>query len=267
MGSYAVTKIAQNPVRHKLHNGQPAVGTWHTLCSPVACELIAALGWDWVVVDAQHSPVGFDTMVNCFRAIQLGGSIPMARVPWNDTIWMQRTLDAGALGLVIPMVNTVADAVHAVANCQYATRGIRSFTSGRTAPYMDAEGEYTDWANANVAVIPMIETVEAVRNAEAILSVEGVDGCFIGPRDLGLSMGITPREMGPGTEHEALMLSVLAAGKKVGTAVGKHCADAKEVNERIAQGFQFLALASDQAFMMAEAKVQFAQVKTQATRL
>jgi 4-hydroxy-2-oxoheptanedioate aldolase len=190
----------------------------------------------------------------------------MARVPWNDTIWMQRTLDAGALGLVIPMVNTVADAVHAVANCQYATRGIRSFTSGRTAPYVDAVGEYTDWANANVAVIPMIETVEAVKNAEDILAVEGVDGCFIGPRDLGLSMGITPREMGPGTEHEAMMLSVLAAGKKVGTAVGKHCSSAQEVNERIAQGFQFLALASDQAFMMAEAKAQFVQVKSLAGR-
>ena len=261
MESYALTRIAQNPVRFKLHHGQPSVGTWHALCSPVACELMAAIGWDWIVVDVQHSPVGFDTMVNCFRAIQLGGSIPMARVPWNDTIWMQRTLDAGALGLVIPMVNNVADAENAVANCRYATRGIRSYTSGRTGSYVDAPGEYTDWANANVAVIPMIETVEAVKNAEAILAVEGVDGCFIGPRDLGLSMGITPREMGPGTEHEAMMLSVLAAGKKVGTAVGKHCNSAQEVNERIAQGFQFLALASDQAFMLAEAKAQFGQVK------
>lgn len=261
MPSYARVPISENPVRAKLHQGMPCVGTWHTLCSPVVCEVLAALGWDWVVVDAQHSPVGFETMVDCFRAIQLGGSVPMARVPWNDTIWMQRTLDAGALGLVVPMVNTVADAEFAVSNCRYATRGIRSYTSGRTGLYAASEGEYTDWANANVAVIPMIETVEAVRNAEAILSVEGVDGCFIGPRDLALSMGITPREMGPGSEHEGLIQSVLAAGRKVGTAVGKHCFSADEVNERIAQGFQFLALSSDQAFMMSEAKAQFAQVR------
>ncbi|NLG27397.1 MAG: aldolase, partial [Chloroflexi bacterium] len=212
MSSYTRAPISENPVRARLHEDQPCVGTWHTFCSPVVCEALATVGWDWIVVDAQHSPVGFDTMVNCFRAIQLGGSIPMARVPWNDTIWMQRTLDAGALGLVVPMVNTAADAEFAVSNCRYATRGIRSYTSGRTGPYVESDGEYTDWANANVAVIPMIETVEAVRNAEAILSVEGVDGCFIGPRDLALSMGITPREIGPGSEHEAMMLSVLAAG-------------------------------------------------------
>ncbi len=263
MGGIGSNKIAQNPVKYNLHHGLPAVGTWLTLCSPVSAELMARVGWDWLVVDVQHSPVGFDTMVNSFRAAQLGGAVPMARVPWNDIIWMQRILDAGALGLVIPMVNSEEDAVRAVANTKYGGRGIRSFTSGRISSYADTGNypDYTDWANDNIAVIPMIETVQAVKNAEAILSVEGVDGCFIGPRDLAISMGIRNSETGPGTEHEAMMLSVLAAGKKVGTAVGKHCNDANEVNERIAQGFQFLALNSDSGMMIKAATEQYKQVR------
>ena len=110
MGGIGINKFATNPVTDKLRSGQPAVGTWLSLCSPVAAEGLAHIGWDWLVVDVEHSPVGFDTMVNCFRAIQLGGAVPMARVPWNDTIWIQRTLDAGALGLVVPMVNTAEQA-------------------------------------------------------------------------------------------------------------------------------------------------------------
>ena len=258
MSGIGINKIAVNPVKYKLHHGLPAVGSWLSLCSPVSAELMAHVGWDWLVVDAEHSPVGFETMVNCFRAVQLGGAAPMARVPWNDTVWIQRTLDAGALGLVVPMVNSVEAARQAVANMKYATQGQRSYGGSRVADYV--EGDYRAWAQDNITVIVMIETIEAVDQAEDILSVDGVDGCFIGPSDLALSMGLTPADGGPGTEHEAAIQRVLAAGKKVGTAVGKHCQDAGEVNARIEQGFQFLALASDARFMVKEAKAQFGQL-------
>ena len=161
MSSLGRTMITTNPVTDKLRNGQPAVGTWLTLCSPVAAEAMAHVGWDWLVVDAEHSPVGFETMVNCFRAAQLGGAIPMARVPWNDTVWIQRTLDAGALGLVVPMVNSAEDAKAVVSNMKYATRGQRSFGGSRVAPYI--EGEYRTWADENLAVIVMIETISSCR--------------------------------------------------------------------------------------------------------
>ncbi|MCD6518432.1 MAG: 2-dehydro-3-deoxyglucarate aldolase [Anaerolineae bacterium] len=253
-------KIVRNPVKYKLTHGLPAVGTWLSLCSPVAAELMAHVGWDWLVVDAEHSPVGFETMVNSFRAIQLGGAVPMARVPWNDTVWIQRTLDAGAFGLVVPMVNSAEEAQKAVANMKYATQGIRSYGGSRAARYID--GDYRLWAQENITVIVMIETIQAVERAEEILSVDGVDGCFIGPSDLALSMGLDPAtDIGPGTEHEAAIMRVLEAGKKVGTAVGKHCYDAEEVNQRIAQGFQFLALASDARFMLKEAGLQFGQLR------
>ncbi|HEY8450234.1 MAG TPA: aldolase/citrate lyase family protein [Bacillota bacterium] len=248
-------KLTTNPVTDKLRAGQPTVGSWLSLCSPVAAETMAHIGWDWLTVDVEHSPVGFETMVNCFRAIQLGGAVPLARVPWNDTIWIQRTLDAGALGLVVPMVNSAEDARQVVANMRYATKGQRSFGGSRVVPYID--GDYRTWADANLAVIVMIETIQAVERAEEILAVDGVVGCFIGPHDLALSMGISPKETGPGTAHEEAMLSVLAAAKKTGKAAGKHCYNAAELSTRIGQGFQFLALASDAAFMAQAAHAAF----------
>ena len=253
MSGIGINKIVTNPVTDKLRSGQPSVGAWLSLCSPAAAESMARVGWDWLVVDAEHSPVGFDTMVNCFRAIQLGGAVPMARVPWNDTVWIQRTLDAGALGLVVPMVNTVEDAKKAVSNMKYATKGIRSSGGSRVASYID--GNYRTWIDENLAIIVMIETVEAVENAEAIMSVEGVEGCFIGPSDLALSM--EAKDTGPGTEHEAAIMEVLKVAKKVGTAAGKHCSSSKEVNMRIAQGFQFLALSSDSGLMGKAAREEF----------
>lgn len=242
-----------NPVTDKLRSGLPAVGTWLSLCSPVAAESMARVGWDWLVVDVQHSHVGFDTMVNCFRATQLGGAVPMARVPWNDTVWIQRTLDAGALGLVVPMVNTVDEAAKVVANMKYSTRGYRSWGGSRVAAYVD--GDYRTWTEDNLAIMVIIETVQAAENADAILSVEGVTGCFIGPSDLALSM--ETQETGPGTEHEAVIQEVLQAAIRVGKAPGKHCANAAEVSQRIAEGFQFLACASDSRFMSKAATAAF----------
>ncbi len=258
MSSFGRSTITTNPVTDKLRSGQPAVGSWLTLCSPVAAESMAQVGWDWLVVDVEHSPVGFETMVHCFRAIQLGGAVPLARVPCNDTVWIQRTLDAGALGLVVPMVNSVQDAQSAVANMRYATKGQRSYGTSRVAPYIN--GDYRTWADQHLAVIVMIETIQAVEQAESILAVDGVVGCFIGPNDLALSMGLTQKDMGPGTEHEAAMLHVLDAAKGTGKAAGKHCFSAAEVSTRIGQGFQFLALASDGVFLNKAAQAEFGAI-------
>lgn len=255
--SIGMNKFATNPVTDKLRNGQPAVGSWLSLCSPAAAENMAHIGWDWLVVDVEHSPVGFDTMVNCFRAVQLGGAVPMARVPWNNTVWIQRTLDAGALGLVVPMINSPEEAAFAVANMKYATKGIRSFGGSRVAAYIDG-GNYREWTDDNLAIIVMIETIQAVEQAEAILSVDGVVGCFIGPADLALSMEV--KEQGPETEHEAAIQEVLRASKAAGKAAGKHCFSGAEVSQRIAEGFQFLALSSDAGLMGKAAREEFAAI-------
>ena len=259
MAGLARVCIRTNPLTDKLRAGQAGIGCWLTLCSPVVAESMAQMGFDWLVMDAEHSPLGFETMVNCFRAIQLGGAVPMARVPWNDTIWIQRTLDAGALGIVVPMVNIRADAEHVVDNMRYATRGMRSYGSSRVAPYID--GDYRTWTEDNLAVIVMIETATAVENCEAIMSVDGVVGCYIGPSDLALSMGITFEECGPGTEHEAAMMEVLRACKATGTAAGKQCVSGAEVTQRIREGFQFLGLSSDADLLAQAAREELADVE------
>jgi 4-hydroxy-2-oxoheptanedioate aldolase len=252
------TILDRNPVTEKLRRGDASVGTWLSLCSPSAAETLALVGWDWLVVDIEHSPVGFETITGCFRAAQLGGSVPMARVPWNDTVWIQRTLDAGALGLVVPMVNTPDDARAAVANMRYATKGQRSWGSSRVAPYV--AGDYQSWADDQLTIIVMIETIAAVEDAEAILAVDGVTGCLVGPNDLALSMGLARADVGPGTRHEAAVMAVLAAARNTGKAAGKHCVDAAETSRRIEEGFQFLAVASDTAFMESAARATFAAI-------
>ena len=257
MTGIGITKITQNPVAHSLRNGLPSIGTWLSLGSPIAAESLAHAGWDWLLVDMQHSLASFDTMVECFRAAQLGGAAPIARVPWTDTIWIQRTLDAGALGILAPMVNTAADAEFVVQNTKYGPDGIRSFMRGRIAPYLD--GDFRTWSDDNIAVLVMIETVEAVKNAEAILSVKGVDCGFVGPSDLALSMGRNVKT-GPGSEHEAMIQAALGAGKKVGRAMGIKCNN-EDGPQRVVEGFQFIGVASDQAFMVKESVAQLKPIR------
>ena len=150
------------------------------------------------------------------------------------------------------MVNSAADAEFVVSNTKYGPAGIRSFMRGRLAPYLD--GDFRTWSDENIAVLVMIETVEAVKNAEAILSVEGVDCGFVGPSDLSLSMGRSV-PTGPGTEHEAMIAAALAAGKKVGRAMGIKCNN-EDGPQRLQQGFQLIGVASDQAFMVKESVAQ-----------
>ena len=256
MSALGITRISRNPVKYNLSHGLPSVGTWISTCSPVVAESLATVGWEWLLVDVQHSLASFDTMVECLRATQLGGAVPFVRVPWLDPIWIQRSLDAGALGILVPMVNSADDAATVVSHTKYGPRGVRSFMRGRIAPYL--EGDYRQWADDNIAVTVMIETVEAVHNAEAILSVEGIDCGFVGPSDLALSMGAT--KTGPGSEHEAMIQSVLATAKKLGKAVGIKCNN-EETQQRLDEGFQFIGVASDLMFLMKESANQFKRLK------
>ena len=250
------TIIESNVVLDKLRRGEPSVGTWISLGSPISAELQAQVGWDWLLVDTEHSPVGFDAMVNCFRAAQLGGCAPFARVPWNDTIWIQRTLDSGAMGLVVPMVSTRQEAEFAVSNTRYAPAGMRSFGGSRLAAYTGRD--YRQWVEDNLAVVVQIETAEAVDNLSDIVAVPGIDACYIGTSDLMLSFGLS--EMGPDTEHEKVVQQVLAVCRDAGMPCGAWCNTGAEVARRIAEGFQFLNCGGDAGHMRAGAAADFAAI-------
>jgi 4-hydroxy-2-oxoheptanedioate aldolase len=260
MDGLGKTMIKTNPVKDKLKKGDPSIGLWLTLGSPVAAEAQAHVGWDWLLVDNEHSQFGYDAMVNCFRAIQLGGGVPFARTPWNDTISIQRTLDAGAMGLVIPMVNNKKDAEFAVDNTIFGPKGSRSFGGSRLEDYVDG-GDYLKWCEDNLVIVVQIETVEAVEKIDEIASVPGITACYIGPADLMLSMGYTDfKDMAPGSKHDEAMVHVAESCKKIGVASGCFGFDAENTNYRISEGFQFVNCGADSDHMLAASNAAFGEL-------
>ena len=259
-----------NTVRKLMSEGKPTVGLWINMPSVVGAEALASVGWDWLTLDVEHGCMDYETQQNLFIAIGANGTMPLARIPENDTAVIKRTLDAGAYGVVVPMVCTAEEAKRAASACRYPPAGVRSAGGGRWRYW--AGPDYLEHANNHILCIVMIEHIDAVARAEEILSVEGVDSCFIGPSDLSWSMGLNGKR---DERHEAAIQQVLAAGKKVGTPVGLHCMSAQEVCKRMEQGFQFLACQNDASFMMsgvnaafrtvAEGKAALAERKTPVT--
>ena len=237
--------IRENSAKRLLQSGQPAVGIWMSLPSVTSAEALATVGWDWLTLDVEHAAFNLETQQALFIAIASQGCVPLARIAANDTTIIKQTLDAGAMGVVVPMVCSAEEARHAALACRYPPDGVRSAGGGRWR-----YGYGADWqprANDETLCIVMIEHHTAVDRAEEILATEGVDACFIGPNDLSWSMGLKGRR---DETHAAALLRVRDAGKKVGKPVGLHCGSPEEVLQRIEQGFQFLACQNEMAFMM-----------------
>ena len=244
-----------NTVKKKLRQGEAAVGTWLNLGSPLAAEYMAHVGWDWLVVDTEHSAVDIATTAEMFRAVSTTDTIPMARVVGNDPLEIKRLLDAGALGLVIPMVNSGAEAEAAVKAMKYPPEGSRSAGGGRARLYGQ---DYTQEANEEIAVIMQVEHIQGVQNIREILAVPGVDVCFIGPNDLSRSMGC---RMGA-PEHEEAIQEILRAALDAGIPPGIHCWSASDVLRRLEQGFRFMAIGSDADMLFAAARERLEALKS-----
>jgi len=243
-----------NHVRRRLAAGEASVGTWLSLPSPEAAEFVARLGFDWLVADAEHSAIDVRTQAQMFAAMAATPIAPMVRVPWNDPAHIKRALDAGAWGIVVPMVKTRDEAERAVAAARYPPTGERSVGGGRTGlSFAASGGEYYRGADDEILVVIQIEHIAGVEAADEILSVPGVDACFIGPNDLAASMG---RGLGVPLESDDPPLveaidRIRQACDRHGVAPGIHCSDAAGVNRRLAEGFRFLAMASELRYMLA----------------
>ena len=247
--------MKRNPVKAALKAGQPQVGTWLSLGSMYASRVLARVGFPWLTVDMEHSPIGIEQAANLFGAIAEAGCVPLARVPRGTHENIKRVLDAGAWGIVVPMVNTVEEARVAIAAAKYPPVGNRSIGGGLHALNFDATaGDYYKRANDEILVVLQTESPLGVQNAEAIYSLPGVDAIFVGPNDLTFNMK-TPDGVDPTPDQlEAMLQRVLAAGKKVGTPVGLHVQTIDDVKKRIEQGWQFLAIGSELRFMTGEAQ-------------
>ena len=252
-----------NHVRRRLAAGEPSIGTWLSLPSPEAAEYVSRLGFDWLVVDTEHNPIDIRTLAQMFAAMAASSTAPMVRIPWNSAENFKRVLDAGAWGVVVPMVNSREEAEQAVSAARYYPDGTRSVGGGRFPMSFDAGAEeYFRNANDQILVVLQIEHIQGVENADAILSVPGVDACFIGPNDLAASMGMglgVPLESDDPRLVEAIA-EIRNACVRNGVAPGIHTSGAAGVNQRIAEGFQFCALASELRYMLSGLRADLAEL-------
>jgi len=243
-----------NPVKAALREGKPQVGTWVSIGDEFATRYMARVGFPWLTVDCEHGPIGWTKAARLFGCISDAGCVPLARVPRGDHDLIKRVLDGGAMGIVVPMVNTVEEARIAIAAAKYPPVGNRSVGGGLHSLNFDTNPvEYYRRANDEILVILQTESPEGVDNAEEIYSLPGVDAIFVGPNDLRFQMKKQGRPDPTPEQHEAMMQRVLAAGKKVGTPVGTHEQSTDAIEKRIKEGWQMLALGSELQMMMSKA--------------
>ena len=245
--------MANNKVKKLWQSGSAAVNGWLAIPSGFAAETMAQAGWDSVTVDLQHGVQDYMSMVQCFQAMQVHPALPMVRVPWNEPGIIGKVLDAGAYGVICPMVNTVEEAKALVSYCRYPPAGTRSNGPIRAGIYGVSTG-YQKTANEEVLCIPMIETAQAVENLGAILDVPGIDAVYIGPSDLGFSMGLVPildRE-----EPEILRIydKIVGETSKRGLAAGVHCGSAAYAKRAMGMGFKLVTISNDSGLLLAAAK-------------
>ncbi len=229
----------QNRALHKMRDGSPITICWLVSGSPLLAEAAARLGFDAVLIDTQHGYWPREALINALQVIGSSDSVPLVRVLRNEPHIIGQALDYGALGVIVPLVNTAAGAEAAAHAARYPPAGIRSAGGVRLAYWGD---DHIPDANDEIMVVVMIETREAVANAEAIAGVPGVDCLMIGPGDLALSLGCFGDR---NEEHATAIQHVIEAGRAAGVAVGMACSGPEEAIRRAEQGMLFLASGSD----------------------
>jgi 2-keto-3-deoxy-L-rhamnonate aldolase RhmA len=244
-----------------LKTDKPVLGSWCQIGHPANAEILAKSGFEWMALDCEHGETEDADIGNFCRAVNPYGCIPMVRVKENAIIPIRRALDLGAMGVIVPLVNNAEDAAKAVAAAKYPTEGIRGFAFHRGNNWGVDFDEYVAKANDQIAVIVMIESREAVDNIDEILSVDGVDGVFIGPYDMSGSYGIIGQTQN--TIIKDACLKVAAACKKHGKVAGQHIVipTSENVDSAIQQGFSLLALGMDTVFLANGAKQALEMVK------
>ena len=230
-----------NSLRERWAAGQTTLGGWLTLPSVIAAEATARAGFDYVCADLQHGVLDYADSVGLFQAVLLAGSTPIARVPWNEPGIVGKVLDAGAEGVIVPMVNSAEQAAAAVRAARYPPLGARSY--GPTAAG-SRSSDYATAANDVIAVIPMIETAEALGNLDDILSVPGVDAVYVGPADLSLSLGLPPGNNDDATVFCEALDAIVAGCHRHGTIPCIH-ATGSLTARRLEQGFAMVTVTSD----------------------
>lgn len=230
-----------------LLRGETCRGVWVGIPSPFSVRLLARLPVDWLLIDAEHAPVDAQTLNLMVSAIaEARGPAPIVRVPQASLENIKRALDAGAYGVLVPMVNTPEEAAQVVAWSRFPPQGQRSFGSAYAGLSFDLSmREYLSNANEQILVAIQIESKTAMTNLEAIFSVPGIDLAFVGPVDLSISLGIDPLPENPHPIFQEALEEIIAIGRQHNLPLGIFCSSGKAAAERIRQGFQFVNVTSD----------------------
>ena len=237
--------MRENTVKRLWAEGKHTVGAWLCIPDAFSTEIMSQAGFDWLCIDMQHGIIDYSQAVPMMQAISTTDVVPLVRVPWNEPSIIMKVLDAGAWGVVVPLINSRADAEAAVAACRYPPLGIRSFGPTRATLYAGAD--YAGRANDEVLCIVMIETRQALENLDDIMSVPGVDACYIGPADLSLALGLPPRADSEEPAHVAAVARILETARRHRVVPGIHTASPAFAARCIQQGFQMVTLTSDVA--------------------
>jgi 4-hydroxy-2-oxoheptanedioate aldolase len=248
-----------NRIREIWAEGKAVINSWCGIPSSFSAEVMAHMGWDSLVVDMQHGMIEYQTMVTMLQAFSTTDVVPLVRVPWNDPAHIQKALDAGAYGIICPMINNRAEAEKFVSSMRYAPLGSRSSGPIRAALYGGAD--YHAKANDIVVAFGMIETVEAMENLDQILSVKGFDAVYVGPSDLSISMGYAPGGDKPDQWMMDALKKVVDACKRHKVQPGLHCGASSYAKKAIEMGFTFVTVGGDNRFLTMGGQEAVAEMK------
>lgn len=239
-----------NRTKRRLWAGESAIGTFCVTASGLVAEALGVEGFDFVTIDLQHGENDLGNLAPMLQAVSITPATPLVRVPANMPVYIQRALDLGAYGVIVPLVNTPEDAAAIAASVRYAPAGARSWGPVRGMLYGGAD--YFTAATEELLTIVMLETAQGVQNARAILDTPGIDACFIGPNDLAVSLGYPPQEPLPPAVEEAIA-TIRGAADIAHKIAGIHVFTPHDVERRLAEGFRFIALSHDMRMLRAAA--------------
>jgi len=238
-----------NPIKAALRRGEKQIGCWLTLNSPSATELIAGAGFDWVLIDMEHTAISESEVVDHLRAAAAGGrSEPIVRMPWNDPVMTKRLLDSGARSIIVPYVQTVEEAGRAVASTRYPPAGTRGFAGTHRGNSYGRNKEYWRALDDEIFLALQVESPQAVALAGEIAAIDGVDCVFVGPNDLAVNMGRIGEAHTPAVQ--AVIGSVIAPVKAAGKAPGVLDFNADNAKRWLEAGFDFVAVGSDTSLLV-----------------
>ena len=248
-----------NRFKHAIQSGQKQIGLWSHLCSPISTEIIAHCGYDWLVLDMEHSPNELPDILSQLQAMMGSSATPVVRVPWNDAVTFKRLLDIGVHSFLVPYVQTAEEARQAVAATRYPPHGVRGYAG---APRASGYGRIKDYAHRcadEMCVLVQIETVEGLNNLEAIAAVDGVSGVFIGPGDLSAALG----HLGNPKHPEVLKVidETIARIRACGKAPGILTGDEALARHFVDQGCLFVAVGADQNILRDSAQALASRFK------